>query len=52
MTIIVLLVSSYYYRYYHQCVGEGHGPPLGVREPPVVQQLEHHVEDVGVGLWL
>src|SRR5918997_121535 len=26
------------------------GPPLGVRQAPVVQDLEHRVEDVGVGL--
>mmetsp|Transcript_96585 Transcript_96585/g.268469 ORF Transcript_96585/g.268469 Transcript_96585/m.268469 type:complete len:379 (-) Transcript_96585:2455-3591(-) len=37
-------------RHDHQRVGEGHGPALGVGEAAVVQQLQEHVEDVGVCL--
>ena len=31
-------------------VAEVHGPPLAVGQPPVVQNLEQHVEDLGVRL--
>jgi len=31
---------------------EVHGAALGVRQPPVLQDLEHRVEHVGVGLWV